>query len=278
MAPPARSALFPLFSGGPGDSLPPGGGIGRRTGPGAPPGRPATTVPVRSRVSSTATVALAAVLVLGAAAGCSRATSADDAESVDPYSVAASRAAAAGETGTDATDAATDGSADASADASATPSLSPQDEELRRTALSTAAPVRPPGMDDNTPDGAMASARYFVSLYPYVYATGDLTDWRAMSQTDICNFCNSVIDNVTELHGRGGWVDPSAQTITATEYGDPADGYEYSQVRITVDSDPMRRHSGDGTVESEGEAGTSTISFAVKYVDGTWRIGAGEVL
>src|SRR5690625_2739076 len=61
------------------------------------------------------------------------------------------------------------------------------------------APTKPPEMAGDDVDGAVAAAEYFLLLYPYVYATGDLDEWQAMSHPD-CNFCASVISNVTDLH------------------------------------------------------------------------------
>ena len=44
----------------------------------------------------------------------------------------------------------------------------------------------------------MAVAEYFVLLYPYVYATGDLAEWNALSDPD-CKFCASVVDNARAM-------------------------------------------------------------------------------
>lgn len=88
----------------------------------------------------------------------------------------------------------------------------------REAALAMAAPERPEGMDEESAEGAVATATYFVQLYPYVYATGDLEQWRSMSRQD-CLFCGSVITNVTRLHDSGGWRDPWSQNIVKTTYG-----------------------------------------------------------
>ena len=102
----------------------------------------------------------------------------------------------------------------------------------REAALSMAAPERPEGMDEESAEGAVATATYFVQLYPYVYATGDLEQWRSMSRQD-CLFCGSVITNVTRLHDSGGWRDPWSQNIVKTTYSDPGPGSEYSRVDVT---------------------------------------------
>ena len=97
-------------------------------------------------------------------------------------------------------------------------SLSAQEQALRDAALSTPKPERPAGMDEFTVEGAVATGEYVLALYPYVYATGDLSDWQAMS-TPECGFCNNVITKVTKLHAAGGWVDPSPYEVVAESYG-----------------------------------------------------------
>ena len=99
--------------------------------------------------------------------------------------------------------------------ASAIAALSPQERALRDTALATPRPERPAEADQHDMAGAVAAAEYFITLYPYVYATGDLTDFRAMSAAT-CKFCESVIANTTSMHTAGGWEDPWEHHTTFT--------------------------------------------------------------
>ena len=93
-----------------------------------------------------------------------------------------------------------------------------EEQALREAALSMPKPERPAGMDEFTVEGAVATGEYVLALYPYVYATGDLSDWQAMSDPE-CGFCNNVITKVTKLHDAGGWVDPSPHEVVAERYG-----------------------------------------------------------
>ena len=103
----------------------------------------------------------------------------------------------------------------ATAAASAVAALSPEERALRDTALATPEPQRPAEADQHNLTGAIAVAEYFITLYPYVYATGDLTAFRAMSDAT-CKFCDSVITSATAMHVSGGWGDPWRQQITFT--------------------------------------------------------------
>ena len=103
----------------------------------------------------------------------------------------------------------------ATAAASAVAALSPEERALRDTALATPEPQRPAEADQHNLTGAIAVAEYFITLYPYVYATGDLTAFRAMSDAT-CKFCDSVITSATAMHVSGGWGDSWGQQITFT--------------------------------------------------------------
>ena len=103
----------------------------------------------------------------------------------------------------------------ATAAASAVAALSPEERALRDAALATPEPQRPAQADQHNLTGAIAAADYFITLYPYVYATGDLTAFRTMSDAT-CKFCDSVINNTTSMHTAGGWEDPWEHHTTFT--------------------------------------------------------------
>jgi len=63
-------------------------------------------------------------------------------------------------------------------------------------------PVRPAAMDQVSAAGAEAVAVYFLNLYPYVYASNDLTEWKALSHAE-CVFCASVTSHVGEQVAAG---------------------------------------------------------------------------
>ena len=80
------------------------------------------------------------------------------------------------------------------------------------TPTTTPEPERPAAMDDPGVYGAVAAATYFLSLYPYVYNTGDLTAWKALSHPE-CVFCASVVTNVEEMHAKGHRQDGPTVTV-----------------------------------------------------------------
>ena len=63
----------------------------------------------------------------------------------------------------------------------------------------TVKPERPAAMDTFDSAGAEAVAVYYMQLYPYVFATGDLTEWKTLSHPE-CIFCSDVARQVQEQH------------------------------------------------------------------------------
>ena len=214
---------------------------------------------LRRRLSAlTATAVLVVSAVACSGGGTSAGTGASP--TVDPYDVAASMRA------------------DDGATATSSVSLSPQDAAARATALAMEAPEKPARMSENSPEGAVAAAEYFISLYPYVYATGDLAEWDAMSE-ESCVFCSSVHDNVTELPDSGGWAEPGTADVNSATVEPPADGYEYSAVTLLTTTSPNQLHDMSTSSTSKSSAGAtsaptqSSITVAIRYSEQHWSIG-----
>ncbi|MDO4243657.1 MAG: DUF6318 family protein [Actinomyces sp.] len=156
------------------------------------------------------------------------------------------------------------------------PPLSDDEQAARDAALATPEPTRLEGMDENSPYGASQAVGYFLNLYPYVYATGDLAAWREISGDD-CIFCSSVIDNVTELHNSGGWSDYWQQEITVVSYGyDPSDSSRL--VFETHIATPDRTaYSGLPIAPHTVAGGETVINVQVYWSEGHWIVEEGDV-
>ncbi|WP_269843828.1 DUF6318 family protein [Actinomyces qiguomingii] len=156
----------------------------------------------------------------------------------------------------------------ASASASATPTLPPEQAAARATALAMEAPQ--PYTPQFTPEGAAEAATYFLNLFPYVFATGDLEAWKNMSKDD-CKFCNNVATDVAARHDAGGWVDPWEQEITALGYlVDENDPNRYV-IRTQVVSEAHTDHSEDGTA-TEYEITDDVQLVQLYWIEDNWKI------
>ena len=162
-------------------------------------------------------------------------------------------------------------SADATPTASALPSLSPELAAQRATALAEPKPIKPPEASQNTEEGAVNAAFYFLQLYRYAFITGDTADLAAMSEEG-CVFCKSTIDDAAKLHEGGGWANPWVDEVQNVEYIPPGSGKEYCGIKIAVSS------SGSTTINRQGEAirneaTDSNLFLTLRYHDDGWRIG-----
>ncbi len=120
----------------------------------------------------------------------------------------------------------------------------------------------------------MAVATYFLSLYPYAYATGDLADWEVIS-SDACVFCSSVVTNVSAMHVVGHRQIESGTTMHQASGTEINPGVFYT---VTIDAkqgDAVEFDATGATVDtSVGEE--NTLVFAVEW-NGAWSIREVDV-
>ena len=159
----------------------------------------------------------------------------------------------------------------ATAAASAVAALSPEERALRDAALAAPEPQRPAQADQHNLTGAIAAADYFITLYPYVYATGDLTAFRAMSDAT-CKFCDSVITSATNMHTSGGWADPWGQQITFTSITADVSTPNRYVVELHLVSDQHVAHN-------TGKSPVTVEAFEVAVlVQVLWKDGTGWIV
>ncbi|WP_182112669.1 DUF6318 family protein [Actinotalea sp. JY-7876] len=132
------------------------------------------------------------------------------------------------------------------------------------------APERPAAMDEVSVAGAEAAAEYFLQLYPYVYATGDLSKWNDLSDPE-CVFCQSVVRNVQEQvaanHTSSGSaidvLEVLAWEINVGRYG----------ATITANEGPSKEFDEGGEVVSERtESQKHLITYALRHDGAGWRV------
>ncbi|MDD9207576.1 DUF6318 family protein [Georgenia sp. 10Sc9-8] len=136
-------------------------------------------------------------------------------------------------------------------------------------------PPRPEAMDDDGTAGAEAAAEYFISLYPYVYATGDLTEWRELSDPE-CVFCTSVIENVEELHDEGGYQVGGEISVRGVSSRSREPGNQYFRVDLRISEAPSTRVASSGKSSREN-GGNGRLIFALAPEADGWRVREGQV-
>ncbi|GEA90112.1 DUF6318 family protein [Cellulomonas cellasea] len=153
--------------------------------------------------------------------------------------------------------------------ASASPTAEPTP-----TPTTTPEPERPTAMDDPGVDGAVAAATYFLSLYPYVYNTGDLTAWKALSHPE-CVFCASVSSSVDEMHALGQRQEGTELTLVPRESAEVEAGVWFS-VRLDVAQGEWTVVGLQGEPVRSGPAQNYAFTLAVVRDSERWVIRAAE--
>lgn len=77
-------------------------------------------------------------------------------------------------------------------------------------------PERPEAMSRDDAEGAAAAAVYFLELYPYIMATGDTTEWDAMS-FETCDSCARLREQAAEIKAKGETFSGGETTVSVTE-------------------------------------------------------------
>ena len=167
--------------------------------------------------------------------------------------------------------------ANASATASREAALTPELRAKRDAALAEPTPTKPKQMNEESPEGAAASVGYFLDLYRYAYMTGNTTELANMSE-DGCKFCQSVINNATNLHNEGGWNDKWEQNVNDVAFYEKLEGSDYNRTEVKVSHGTIVSHPGGGkATESSDPVENQILDFAIHYVNGRWMIGGVRV-
>ncbi|TQL02062.1 hypothetical protein FBY24_1131 [Cellulomonas sp. SLBN-39] len=138
----------------------------------------------------------------------------------------------------------------------------------------TVAPERPEAMATPSADGAAAAASYFLQLYPYLHATGDLAEWKEMSADD-CQFCNNVINDVEQIFAEGNRGSGSEVSVIASKGVEISAQDSYSAtIELTQGTSYIVQENGDR--EPSGEFGEYSMYFALWWRDG-WVVREVDV-
>ena len=135
-------------------------------------------------------------------------------------------------------------------------------------------PERPAAMDEVSAAGAEAAAVYFLQLYPYVYATGDLEEWRELSHPE-CVFCASVITNVEEQVAAGGRSEGGLIHIESVETSEVSDGY--FSVFALATQEAGREYGPGGEALEESTGSHSEVIMVILWAEYRWSVRAVQV-
>ena len=141
--------------------------------------------------------------------------------------------------------------------------------------MATPKPERPAAMDTVNLDGAIATATYFLALYPYVANTGDLADWNVLSQPE-CIFCRGVTTEVARMFSLGHHQDGTETTVLGASGIEVDPGAWYAvDVRATQGGWAEIDAAG-AVVEEVPQTKSFVVHVIVVHGSAGWQIRAAE--
>ena len=130
-----------------------------------------------------------------------------------------------------------------SATASPTATLSPELEAARKQARDTQPPPKPELITVNSDDGAIATAKYWVQLYYYIYTTGKVDEYKELCSANKSG-ASKPVENATEDHSKGNWIDPVTPKFTAAFRR--SDITDRIVIQVNYDREPFNEYSSTG--------------------------------
>ena len=123
---------------------------------------------------------------------------------------------------------------------------------------------------------AEAVAVYFLQLYPYVYATGDLAEWRALSHPE-CIFCADVATDVESASSRGESTEGGALVTSDSVTSEITPGSWFSVAVRAVQEPWVTRDADDAEIERGSETVPHVFTLVVVREADTWLVRGVQV-
>lgn len=203
---------------------------------------------------------------------CSGLTGCSDGQEQNASSTASSKASVVTATpkasGTPTVTTKPNGSGTPSATASPTLIMTPELEASKKRALATLPPPKPELITVNSDDGAIATAKYWVQLYGYIYTTGRTAEYEALCPSESVT-CVNPVKHAKENHAAGGWMDPVQRRFTKAFRRE--DFPNSMVVQVNYEYDAFNQYHEDGTVK-HFDSGYRWAAVELRYIDGQWTV------
>ena len=142
----------------------------------------------------------------------------------------------------------------------------------------TVPPTRPRALDGPpSEENAKEVAIYFMSLSPYVFATGDFQEWNALSG-ESCKYCASTVAQVEDERGAG-----KQRTGNRLEMRDSQSVEMHQKNNQYIVGITMKEHEGqllraDGTVEEDTNYVLDVrVELLVTWTGARWSIDGVDI-
>ena len=130
------------------------------------------------------------------------------------------------------------------ATASPTLIMTPELEASKKRALATPPPPKPELITVNSDDGAIATAKYWVQLYYYIYTTGKTSEYKELCPGNGF-MATKPVEHAKENHTLGGWVEPV--TVKFTDAFRRNDFKQEVMIQVDFERNAFTQYYSDGT-------------------------------
>ena len=132
------------------------------------------------------------------------------------------------------------------ASASPTATLSPELEAARKQARNTQPPPKPELITVNSDDGAIATAKYWVQLYYYIYTTGKVDEYKKLCPGN-GSIATKPVEDATRNQSEGGWIAPVTLKFTAAFRR--SDFKNDVVIQVDFDREGVNHYDSDGRIK-----------------------------
>ena len=129
---------------------------------------------------------------------------------------------------------------------SPTATLSPELEAARKQARDTQPPPKPELITVNSDDGAIATAKYWVQLYYYIYTTGKVDEYKELCPGN-GSIATKPVEDATRNQSEGGWIAPVTLKFTAAFRR--SDFKNDVVIQVDFDREGVNHYDSDGRIE-----------------------------
>ena len=145
------------------------------------------------------------------------------------------------------------------------------------TPTAPAEPAKPASWTTGSDEAAVDAAAYFMDLYNYVIATGDLAEWDALSDP-ACEFCANTHEDVASVYASGGRLEGGQLTADHATLVGYSTTLHIHEVQFAFVTEPATHVAGDHSIVSSSESESGYVVVTVGFTGDRWNLVFGQAL
>ena len=145
------------------------------------------------------------------------------------------------------------------------------------TPTAPAEPAKPSSWTTGSDEAAVDAAAYFMDLYNYVIATGDLTEWDALSDP-ACEFCANTHDDVADVYASGGRLEGGQLTTDGATLVGYSTTLHIHEVQFAFATEPATHVADDDSIVSSSGSESGYVVVTVGFTGDHWNLVFGQAL